>query len=207
MSRRFEILRRATEVFERQGVNRTSLEDIARAVGIKREAIYYYFKGRAEILVRIILPQSLRLVTGLRTICELPLGSRAKLQAALRNHIESFNPNYLEMAVALREKLFADEQDKLGELRKVWREYDALWVELVQEGQDGGVFRPELDAKVVAYGLLGMCNWLARWYDPDKPISIETIVETFFALTADGLCLPAEPARKVAARVVPASVG
>ena len=40
MSRRMEILRRATEVFERRGVNRTSIEDIAKAVGIKREAVY-----------------------------------------------------------------------------------------------------------------------------------------------------------------------
>ncbi len=192
MSRRLEILRRATEVFERQGVNRTSLEDIAKAVGIKREAIYYYFKGRAEILLRIILPQSSRLVFGLKAILDGTQSARAKLRAAMQNHLESFNPNYLEMAVALREKPFSEEEDKLEELRKVWREYDALWVDLVRQGQAEGVFRPDLDPKVVAYGLLGMCNWLARWFDPAKSISIDTIIETFFTMSADGLCIPAE---------------
>jgi len=39
MGRRSEILQRATEVFERKGVTHTSLEDIAREVGIKREDI------------------------------------------------------------------------------------------------------------------------------------------------------------------------
>ena len=193
MSRRLEILRRATEVFERQGVNRTSLEDIAKAVGIKREAIYYYFKGRTEILLRIILPQSSRLVSGLQSILDSNLGSHQMLHAAVCNHIESFNPNYLEMAVALREKPFAEEDGKLDELRRVWRDYDRLWGELVRKGQSNGAFRPDLDPKIVAYGLLGMCNWLARWYDPAKRITIPTIIETFFAMMSDGLCLAARP--------------
>ena len=41
MSRKREILRRAAEIFERKGVSDTSIEDIAKAVGIKREGIYY----------------------------------------------------------------------------------------------------------------------------------------------------------------------
>ena len=79
MSRRAEIIRRATEVFERQGVNRTSFEDIAQAVGIKREAIYYYFKSRAELLLEVILPQSVALLNNIRLIQRTQLSSREKL--------------------------------------------------------------------------------------------------------------------------------
>lgn len=190
MSRRMEILRRATEVFERQGVNRTSIEDIAKAVGIKREAVYYYFKSRTEILLRIILPQSARLCFGLRTIMESSLSSRDKLHAAVRNHLDSFHPNYLEMAVALREKHFGEEEEKFEELRKVWRDYDGMWIDLVREGQERGEFKAGLDPKVVAFGLLGMCNWLSRWYDPGKEVSIDEIIRTFFTLAADGLSVP-----------------
>ena len=46
MDRRTEILRRAAEIFERKGVSNTSVEDIAGAIGVTREAIYYYFKSR-----------------------------------------------------------------------------------------------------------------------------------------------------------------
>ena len=189
MSRRTEILRRATEVFERQGVNRTSIEDIAKAVGIKREAVYYYFKSRTEILLRIILPQSSRLVFGLQNIINSNMSSREKLEAAVRNHIESFNPNYLEMAVALREKHFFEDEEKLGELRAMWRDYDRMWVDLVEEGQARGEFKADLDPKIVAYGLLGMCNWMSRWYDPAKSgVALADISSNFFALAADGLC-------------------
>ena len=43
IQRRDAILARATELFDRKGFVNTSLDDIARAVGITREGIYYYF--------------------------------------------------------------------------------------------------------------------------------------------------------------------
>ncbi|MDP6174202.1 MAG: helix-turn-helix domain-containing protein, partial [Rhodospirillales bacterium] len=87
-------------------VANTSMEDIAKEVGIKREAIYYYFKSRPDILLTIILPQSKTLLLGLRNILRTDMSSREKLKAAFENHLNSFNPTYLEMTIALREHHF-----------------------------------------------------------------------------------------------------
>ncbi len=187
MSRRREILRRAAEIFARKGVADTSIEDIARAAGIKREGVYYYFKNRGDILLEIILPQSTSLHRNLQRICDSNLGSTDKLHAAIQNHLDAFNPAYLEMSVALRESHFASNDDKLSEIRKIWDGYSELWTRLVAEGQDGGEFRTDLDPKMVAFGLLGMCNWVSRWYDPVKSVSIPEIVETYFSLATGGL--------------------
>ena len=187
MSRRAEIVRRATEVFERQGVSRTSFEDIAQAVGIKREAIYYYFKSRADLLLEVIVPQSTALLKNLRLIQQTGLSSRDKLHEAIRNHLDSFNPNYLEMSVALREDHFFDDDARLAELRRTWQDYDRIWSELIAEGQAAGEFKPDLDAKMVAYGVLGMCNWVARWYDPGKDVTISQLIETYFTMIASGI--------------------
>ena len=191
MSRRQDILRRAAEVFERKGVADTSMEDIARAVGIKREGVYYYFKSRGDILVEIILPQSVSLHRNLERICDSRMGSENKLHAAIQNHLDAFNPAYLEMSVALRESHFTSSDAKLSEIRKIWDSYGELWTRLVTEGRDSGEFRADLDPKMVAFGLLGMCNWVSRWYDPDKSVSIAEIVETYFALATGGLKAPA----------------
>ncbi len=187
MGRRNEILRRATEVFERQGVRQTSIEDIAKAVGIKREAIYYYFKGRREILVEIILPQSHMLLLNLRNIVHSNRLFTDKLHDAIQSHLQSFNPSYLEMTVALREDHFFGKDDKFKELRQVWNEYSNIWTQLIAEGQKSGEFRSEPNPKLIAYAILGMCNWLSRWFDPGKDISIEEIIETYFSFTLEGL--------------------
>ena len=191
MSRRIQILRRATEVFERQGVNRTSIEDIANAVGIKREAIYYYFKSRADILLRIILPQSTSLVTALDLIIGSQLSGPEKLEAAIRSHLDRFNPSYLEMSVALREDHFLEDESKAAELRNVWNEYTRLWTRLIAEGQEQGMFNPALDAKIVANGILGMCNWMSRWYDPAKSKPVEEIMTIFSTMVSHGIVTPA----------------
>ena len=187
MSRRREILRRAAEIFERKGVADTSMEDIARAVGIKREGVYYYFKGRGDILLEVILPQSLSLHRGLERICDSRAGSSEKLHAAIQNHLDAFNPAYLEMSVALRESHFTTNDARLSEIRRTWDSYGDLWTQLVAEGQKVGEFRADLDPKMVAFGLLGMCNWVSRWYDPEKSVSITEIVETYFSLATTGL--------------------
>lgn len=187
MSRRTEILRRAAEVFERQGAKQTSIGDIAKAVGIKREAVYYYFKGRHEILAAIILPQSRSLQMGLRNIVDSNRPFAEKLHSATENHLQAYNPSYLEMSVALREDHFFYKDEKFADLRKVWKDYSDLWERLIEEGQACGECRTGPDPKITAFAILGMCNWMSRWFDPDKGASIEDIIETYFELILNGL--------------------
>ncbi|HJN24946.1 MAG TPA: TetR/AcrR family transcriptional regulator [Rhodospirillales bacterium] len=187
MSRKREILRRAAEIFERKGVSDTSIEDIAKAVGIKREGIYYYFKSRNDILLEVILPQSITLHRSLERICDSRMDSGEKLHGAIQNHLDAFNPAYLEMSVALRESQSTINDTRFSEIRRTWDSYSELWTRLVTEGQETGEFRADMDPKMIAFGLLGMCNWVSRWYDPDKSVSISEIVETYFSLATTGL--------------------
>jgi TetR/AcrR family transcriptional regulator, acrAB operon repressor len=57
---RSRIIDAAERVFGRRGVTRTSLDDIARAAGVTRGAIYWHFKGKGDIfqamVKRVMLP-------------------------------------------------------------------------------------------------------------------------------------------------------
>lgn len=186
--RREDILKKATELFDRQGYANTSLDDIARAVGIAREGIYYYFKNRAEILLHIIEPRSLALIEGLRAIMDAPGKSHAeKLHDAVRNHLEQFDLHCLEMTVSLRDGHLEDARSVRAVMARIWKEYEALWTRLVSEGQRAGEFRAMGDPKMLAFGILGMCNWLARWYDPKKGVPISDLVEAYSGMVGGGL--------------------
>jgi TetR/AcrR family transcriptional regulator, cholesterol catabolism regulator len=186
--RREEILRKATELFDRQGYANTSLDDIARAVGIAREGIYYYFKNRAEILLHIIEPRSLALIHGLSAIMAAPDKSfAAKLHDAVRNHLEQFDLHCLEMTVSLRDGHLEDARAVRAVMARIWKEYEALWTRLIAEGQRAGEFRAMGDPKMLAFGILGMCNWLARWYDPKKGVPISALVESYTGMVGRGL--------------------
>ena len=207
MSRQTEILRRATELFERQGVTQTSFGDIAQAVGITREAIYYHFKSKEEILLQIILPQSSSLLMALRGVQATENSSSDKLRQAVSTHLGSYNPQYLEMTVMLRDKHFLQDQAGLAKLRQIWRQYTAIWIQLIKEGQAAGEFNTTLDPELAANGILGMCNWVSRWYSPSQNIAIEEVSQTFFSLCLNGLATGAEVSTGLGRASPPFSLG
>lgn len=187
MSRRHQILRRAAEIFERKGVAHTTMEDIAQAVGVKREGIYYYFSSREDILLEIILPQSSALLNHFRNAMATHLSATEKLHQAIRVHLSGYNPGYLEMSVMLRENHYFKDKQKLGELRTIWHQMTQLWIDLIREGQINNEFNSNLDPKLAAFGILGMCNWMSRWFDPSQDATIPDIIETFFTLSSQGV--------------------
>ncbi len=189
--RREAILQNALEIFDRQGFANTSLDDIARETGVKREAIYYYFGNRAEILLHIIQPQSESLVEGLKNILACKASVHEKLYLAVENHLQHFDRNCLEMTVALRDVYLEDARNVRRVLDKIWRSYESMWTSLIEEGQSNGDFVRCGDSKMVAFGILGMCNWLARWYDPKQSTAISELIDTYFNVIAYGLVKPA----------------
>jgi AcrR family transcriptional regulator len=189
MKRREIILKRAGELFERNGFTDTSLQDIADAAGIAREGIYYYFKNKTQILLELILPVSQSLMNGLTELLAADIDSVDKLRAAMRNHLGAFNPDYIEMTLALRNVYSEQEDEKLAELNALWKDYEKTWVDLIAQGQQTGAFAADLDAKIVAFGILGMCNWLSRWYDPARSATIDEISDIFFRLVTDRFAL------------------
>jgi AcrR family transcriptional regulator len=185
--RREAILRHALTIFDKQCFANTSLDDIAKVTGIKREAIYYYFKNRAEILLALIRPQSETLVTGIRKILNSDLSAPEKLHAAIQNHLERFDRHCLEMTVALRDIYLDDARGVRKEMDKTWRTYETIWTKIIESGQKSGEFVMCGDPKMIAFAILGMCNWLARWYDPGKSISINQLIATYFSIVSKGL--------------------
>lgn len=190
MNRRLDIIKRAAEVFARKGVAQTSMEDIASAVGIKREGVYYYFKNRDVILLEIILPQSRSLLSGLERIIDGSGSPHDKLRAAIEHHLGAYNPNYLEMSITLRESLIVQNGERFSELKEIWDRYDRLFSELIAAGQKSGDFNAELNPRMVAFAVLGMCNWVSRWYSPGGRLTIADIARTFSTFAISGITPP-----------------
>lgn len=188
-ARRELIVRRAAELFDERGVTHTSIEEIAGAIGVTREAIYYYFSDKLDILLEIIYPESVSLDAGLQRIMALEISIRDKLILAIENHLHRFNPNYLEMVLSVRRLGRSKLDARVVPLLKIWRRYQRSWIDLVAEGQKRGEFPDHLDSKVVAYAMLGMCNSPSTWFRPSANLTIDDLAATFVELILNGVLL------------------
>lgn len=178
-NRRDEILRAAQDLFHRQGYANTSLDDIARAVGIKREGVYYYFPNRTQILITIIKPLGLQLRDRVREILESDATPEEKICQTVENHLMRFENRFAESKITLRDDYFAENEGVLSEMQPIWDEYEKLWIGIIREGQDKGVFDPTLDPRLAHLGILGLCNWVARWYKPGSSIPVPDLIAMY----------------------------
>ena len=178
-NRREEILRAAQDLFHRQGYANTSLDDIARAVGIKREGVYYYFPNRTQILITIIKPLGLQLRDQVREILESDASPEEKICQTVENHLMRFENRFAESKITLRDDYFAENEDVLAEMQPIWDEYETLWVAIISEGQDKRAFDATLDPRLAHLGILGLCNWVARWYKPGRSIPVPDLIAMY----------------------------
>jgi len=45
----------AMECFERYGLEKTTLEDIAKTVGLNKTSLYYYYKNKEDIFIEVAI--------------------------------------------------------------------------------------------------------------------------------------------------------
>jgi AcrR family transcriptional regulator len=60
------IIAKATMLFSRFGLEKTTMEDIARAAGKGKSTLYYYFKSKEEVFAQVIKAE----IAGLKTAVE-----------------------------------------------------------------------------------------------------------------------------------------
>jgi hypothetical protein len=73
------------------------------------------------------------------------------------------------------------------------KEYERCWQQILREGVESREFRADLDIQVASYGLLGMLNWLYKWYDPKGRLNVQQVAEQFTSLALAGLAAADRP--------------
>ena len=123
-----------------------------------------------------------------------------KLRRAIAAHLEAFDRHYPHLFVYLRERESVKRRfrEMIGFSPK---EYERCWQRIICEGVEAGEFRADLDIQVASYGLLGMLNWLYKWYDPKGRLGVHEVAEQFTSLAIAGLA--AAPAITKAGRPKP----
>jgi AcrR family transcriptional regulator len=181
-----EIIIVAAQLFKEKGYRATTLEDIAAAVGMLKGSLYYYIRSKEELLYLVVRDPIRQAYNRLEEIVNSEAPVRLKIAQAITNHMTLFHQHYPHIAVYLHD--FHNLMQKLQKNAiETPKHYQRLWAALLQQGVATGELRPDLDTKVTGYAILGMCNWVYRWYNPQGTLSAEDIADIFTKLVLEGL--------------------
>jgi AcrR family transcriptional regulator len=165
-NRKTGIRKSAAKVFAEQGYDRASIRDVAKAAEMSLAGLYYYYRGKDEILFDI---QREAFSTLLEAHAEALAGVKdpeAKLACVVDAHLAFFSHNIAEMKVMSREseQLTGDYAERIGEFR---RRYVRLVRGILDELGKAHVMR-DIPTSVAVFVLFGMMNWMYTWYDAER---------------------------------------
>jgi len=165
-SARGRLLREAARLFRDKGYERTTVRDLAAAVGIQSGSLFHHFRTKEEIL-KAVMVETIRLNTALmQSAVDAADSDREKLRALVRTELESINGQTGEaMAVLVFEwrSLSEGSQAEVLALRDI---YERLWLDVLQSLQKDGVLNA--DPFIVRRMLTGALSWTVTWYKPER---------------------------------------
>lgn len=170
--------------FNARGYDATSMEDVARATGLAKSAVYHHFSGK-EGLLRLAVARAL---DGLTAVLDEPASRTGaavdRLEHVVRRSAEVLAEQLPYVTLLLRVRGNTDAERWALEQR---RELDRRLAALVQAAIDAGEVRDDLDPRLVSRLLFGMVNSLTEWYRPDGAHGVAEVRDTLVAVAFDGL--------------------
>ncbi|QEN17288.1 TetR/AcrR family transcriptional regulator [Mycobacterium sp. ELW1] len=180
------ILLGATEVFRREGFARARLEDVAAEVGINRASLYYYVGTKEELLLALVEEPARDMTRHCRAALESDEPADVKLRAALHSYVDDLQ-NHPELFLLFSESQHLAAIPDAHGITTNAEDYTRTLLAIVEEGVGTGVFRDDLEPRLVTHGILGMHNWIHRWYAPSGRCSLTEIGEVFAEMILSGL--------------------
>lgn len=181
--RRAQIMRAAMHALREKGYQATTLDDIAERVGMRKTALYHYFRDKETILYgchRETLTNLARIMRKGRRL----KSATERLSYLIREHVMVMagrlggSPLTLEVAVFTgehREVLIAARDRYEREVR-----------EIIEQGMREGEFRAG-DAKTAAFVVLGALNWIANWFRAEGELRPAELADRFVVQLLLGL--------------------
>jgi len=177
----------------RYGYDSTSLDDVAKELGISKPALYYYVKNKQEALFECHR-QAFALGDRAREAA-LREGrdGRGRLLAFVRHYIALLTDELGGGALMEEHRHLAPEQQ--AELQPLRDATDRFLRGLMEEGRrDGSI--GEVDPKMAIFAIMGAVRGIHRWFAPEGELTGGQIAQAFVDFFERGLApRRAEPCR------------
>lgn len=200
--RRSAILAVAAELFKENGYNRTTLADIAVAVGTDRASLYYYFGSKEELLDALVTHLVIENTEAAERTRDSDGPAPEKLRALIVDLMVSFAANYPMLYVYLQGNLKHITGKRAAwahQMREVNHRWEGAIQAIVQQGIDEGTIKPVADPRIIANGVIGVVGWTSRWYNPARDVDAAELGAAYAEMILGGVELPQKGKKKTRA--------
>jgi AcrR family transcriptional regulator len=181
-SARGRLLREALALFARQGYARTTVRDLARAVGIQSGSLFHHFSTKEDIFCAA-LGEAIILNTELmRAAVERARTPRTRLRSLVRAELDFIHGESGGALALLFHEWHSLSEANRSRLLALREQYEALWLRVLTEcrREKALTLEPHLARRLIA----GALSWTYNWYDPRGELDLDDLADAGVTLLA-----------------------
>lgn len=178
----------AASLMARSGYDQTTIRDVGRETGYSLAGMYYYFKGKDDLLFQI-QQRTFAMLLEEQTACLQNGGApEDELRLLIRNHVSFFTrfSNELKVCTFELESLSGEQYEEIEALR---RSYFRLVSGVVRDLLGERATRT-LPVRHHTLFVFGMLNWLVLWFDKRRDGPVDRLADEMTDLVLHGLPTP-----------------
>ncbi|QAS50886.1 TetR/AcrR family transcriptional regulator [Halobacillus litoralis] len=173
-----KIIQTSLELFDQQGFHGVTVNQIVQASNTSKGGFYHHFQSKDELLFVIhdtFITYVLKEAHAANVIHTSPI---PKVQAIIQAFVQVFDLYKPHISVFYQESLYLKPayEEKIKGKRD---EFKRMIFHVIKEGQEEGYFRKELPVEITGMAILGMVNWIYKWYKREGSYTINQIAEVF----------------------------
>ncbi len=166
------------------------MRDLAAELGIQGGSLYAHISGKEDLLIEIVNRAARQFDAALYSLRSEQLTPQGRLREAMTRHLGVIAENMDSATVFFHEWKHLSPEPLAAVI--AWRDgIEAFYRELIAEGVQAGVYRPELNVKMAANLVLSSVNWAYTWYRPGGALSPQDVATSFEQMLLAGLEQPA----------------
>ena len=189
---RTEIVHAAADCFMNKGFEKTTIDDIADALGSTKGRVHHHFRSKSAIFFAVYHQAMAYCFGAIEPLCSLPLPAADRLRRMAEAHAMvmmtrlSFQRG-IRQAVEIYMRGATTERERSGfsELLELRDRYEQLFRSVLADGNRDGTLRVE-DVPLAGRAIIGALNGLTDWYRPSPQGEAPTVLARKLADVAIG---------------------
>jgi AcrR family transcriptional regulator len=190
------VLAAGAEAFRAKGYLAASMGEIAQRFGTAPGNIYYYVESKQEIFHALVVKAVRANVARVEEAAATRGPAADRLSSVIVELARSYEEHYPYLHIYVQEdmrRLSDSASPDERELSELGERFDRALAAIIDDGIASGELRPDLDAGMARFAVIGALNWTHRWFVPGGRLTGAQVGHQFADLFLNGVLSAAPP--------------
>ena len=181
--RQQQIINEAIILIDKKGIQGLTIKNLSKAIGISEPGIYRHFESKFHILTEILDEFKDNINEFNKELMKSNLNSLKKIGKIYQTHFNFFVKNPAIISVIFAEEIFNNDKILYKKINEILKANEELISQIIEEGQNTGEIKNEVDKKQIALIIMGSLRllvkkWKQNSYSFDLKLEGNKLLET-----------------------------